>query len=87
MRHSFEAHSSSANFTFTCGVDGCPRSFATLSGMMSHLNRKHRGVDLDQVQSLESSCTNEEQQHEVNHEGIMADIPESGLHISEPSFD
>ena len=48
--------------------------------MMSHLNRKHKGIDLDHAQSVESvpvaesSSTNEEQQHEVNAEGAMVDL-------------
>lgn len=55
MRHSFEAHSSSPNFSFTCGIDGCSHSFTTFSAVMSHLNRKHKGVDLDSAAFVASS--------------------------------
>ena len=51
MRHSFEAHSSSPNFTYTCGINGCPQTFTSFSAIKSHLGRKHRGVD------LEAACT------------------------------
>ena len=66
MRHSFEAHSSSPNFIFTCRVNGCPQMFSKLSGMMSHLSRKHKGVDLksSHVESQFSSTTREEQRDE-----------------------
>ena len=51
MRHSFEAHSSSPNFSYTCGINGCPQTFTSFSAIKSHLGRKHRGVD------LEAACT------------------------------
>ena len=47
MRHNFEAHSNVPGFNFTCGTDGCPQTFVTHSGIMSHLRRKHRCVDMD----------------------------------------
>lgn len=61
MRHSFEAHSSLPNFSFTCGVHGCPQVFTSLSGMVSHICRKHRGVDMDEAHSAHISFTGEEQ--------------------------
>ena len=62
MRHCFEAHSTSPNFFFTCGVHGCPQTFTKLSAMLSHLSRKHSGVDLDTAQALPPSPT--EEQHD-----------------------
>lgn len=51
MRHTFEAHSSVPNFRFTCGVEGCCQTFTTYSAIKSHLNRKHKGTDLDEPQT------------------------------------
>lgn len=56
MRHTFEAHSSVPNFSFTCGVEGCSQTFSTYSAMKSHLSRRHRGVDFDEVQSTPIQC-------------------------------
>ena len=47
LRHTFEAHSNIPGFLFTCGLDGCPQTFQTSSGITSHLRRKHRGRDFD----------------------------------------
>ncbi len=55
MRHTFEAHSSVPNFRFTCGVEGCSQTFVTYSAMKSHLARKHRGIDLEEVQVIPGS--------------------------------
>lgn len=41
LRHSFEAHSCDPNFSFTCGVDGCPMTFKTYSSIRAHLSKKH----------------------------------------------
>ena len=41
MRHTFEAHSTEPFFMLICGIDGCTSSFTTLSGISSHLSRKH----------------------------------------------
>ncbi len=41
MRHCFEAHASEFNFSFSCRIDSCPRSFNTLSSFQSHVSRKH----------------------------------------------
>ena len=41
VNHSFEAHSSELNFSFTCRIEGCPRSFSRYSSFKSHLSRKH----------------------------------------------
>ena len=73
MRHSFEAHSSSPNFIFTCGVDGCPQTFTKLSGIMSHLSRKHKGVNLDnsQVESEISPTFGSEECHEEMAVGVQ----------------
>ena len=67
MRHSFEAHSSSPNFSFTCGIEGCSHSFTTFSAVTSHLNRKHKGVDLDSA-AFVASC--DDQQSHMSHKVI-----------------
>ena len=41
MRHTFEAHFTEPFFLLICGIDGCTSSFTTLSGISSHLSRKH----------------------------------------------
>ena len=71
MHHSFEAHSISPNFIFTCGVHGCPQTFSNIFGMMSHLGRKHRGVDLDNAQELPDFLpSTRDEQEVVLDEGI-----------------
>ena len=75
MHHSFEADSSSSNHFFTCGVNGCLQTFSKLSGIMSHLGRKHKGADLDNSQVVsEFSPTAMEEQHD---EGMDVGEPES----------
>ena len=74
MRHSFEAHSSSPNFSFACGVHGYPQTFTALSGMASHLRRKHRGVDLDDAHSTPMMSSEEEQSCDVVPTTV--DLPE-----------
>jgi len=41
LRHSFGAHSCDPNFSFTCGVDGCPMTFKTYSSIRAHLAKTH----------------------------------------------
>ena len=85
MRHSFEAHSSSPNFIFTCGVNGCPQTFSKLSGMMSHLSRKHKGVDLDNTQVVsEFSPTSREENNATLDEGMDVGQPESTAADNDP---
>ena len=47
IRHTFEAHSSEPNFTFTCDINGCTKTTSKYSTLMSHLSRKHRDVDIE----------------------------------------
>ncbi len=44
LRHTFESHSASPNFSYTCGIDGCPQTFHKYSTILSHLSRKHPTV-------------------------------------------
>ena len=74
MRHSFEAHSSLPNFLFTCGVNGCLQSFSKLSGMTSHLSRKHKGVDLENAQ-VESDISPAIRAEDCNEE-MEIDLPQ-----------
>lgn len=83
MRHSFEAHSSSPNFSYTCGIDGCPQTFTSLSGMLSHLGRKHRGIDLEAAH-IASSEEEEREKDTVSESGHIFD---SDLHHEEYSPD
>ena len=46
-RHYFVTHSSEPFFLQKCVVVGCSQTFRTYSSFTSHLNRKHRGVDLE----------------------------------------
>ena len=44
VKHIFEAHSTDANFTFFCPIEGCPHVFklgCTYSSFRSHVTRKH----------------------------------------------
>ena len=45
MRHTFESQASEPNFSFTCGIDGCPQMFQCCSSIRSHICRKHRGSE------------------------------------------
>ena len=58
--------------------------------MMSHLHRKHKGIELDHAQSVEAvpvaeaSSTKEEQQQEVTAEGALVDLsPRIKHHVYE----
>ena len=46
-RHYFVAHSSEPLFLQKCVVTSCSQTFRTYSSFNSHLNRKHRGVDVE----------------------------------------
>lgn len=41
MRHTFQCHSSTLDFSYSCGISGCIQTFNTYSAMVSHLQRKH----------------------------------------------
>ena len=58
-RHYFVAHSNEPLFLQKCVVTGCSQTFRSYSSFNSHLNRKHRGVDLESEarKSLLSSGT------------------------------
>ncbi len=69
LRHSFQAHSSVPNFSFSCDVEGCHQTFKKYSSIQSHLNRKHRNCDLENIRNdLEhgSSVGNDFDQNSVN---------------------
>ena len=73
MRHSFEAHSSSPNFSFACGIDGCPQTFKTFSAITSHLRRRHRGTELE---SAALAPTSSEDQHCQSYESLDMELTE-----------
>ena len=73
MRHSFEAHSSSPNFSFACGIDGCPQTFKTFSAITSHLRRRHRGTELE---SAALALTSSEDQHCQSYESLDMELTE-----------
>lgn len=74
MRHSFEAHSSSPNFSFACGIDGCPQTFTTFAAITSHLRRRHRGVELE---SAALASTSSEDQHCQSYESLDMELTEA----------
>ena len=44
VKHIFEAHSTDANFTYSCPIEGCPHVFklgCSYSSFRSHVTRKH----------------------------------------------
>ncbi len=45
MKHTFQCHSGTPNFSFQCGFHGCIQNFRTYSAMASHLQRKHPNWD------------------------------------------
>lgn len=46
-RHRFETHSNEPNFFEKCAVIGCSQTFRRYSSFLSHLSRKHRGLDME----------------------------------------
>ena len=46
-RHRFETHSNEPSFLEKCAVLGCSQTFRRYSSFLSHLSRKHRGVDVE----------------------------------------
>ena len=60
MRHTFECQASTPNFRYPCGFSGCIQTFATFSGISSHLQSQHpnelllleRDGDTEQDQTL-----------------------------------
>lgn len=46
-RHRFETHSNEPNFLEKCVVEGCSETFHRYSSFLSHLSRKHRGIDME----------------------------------------
>lgn len=46
IKHVFESHSSVPNFLFTCGINGCSRTFRNYSSIKSHFSR-HHGDELE----------------------------------------
>lgn len=63
LRHTFEAHSRETNFCFTCGVEGCSQTFTKYSAILSHLSRKHRGVNFEQAYVTPTLYEDGEQGH------------------------
>lgn len=57
MRHTFQCHSSTPNFTYTCGISGCTQTLKTFSAILSHLGRKHSDCDFTQLEPVELTCT------------------------------
>ena len=42
LRHIGEVHQFEPRFAITCGLDGCPSKYNSVSGYKTHLYRKHR---------------------------------------------
>lgn len=49
MKHTFQSHSSTTNFRFTCGISGCVQTFRTYSAITSHLQRKHPDCEFSEL--------------------------------------
>ena len=57
-RHQFLTHSNEFNFMMNCFVEGCSQTFRCNSTFVSHLFRKHRGVDLEsEAKKSHGSCS------------------------------
>ena len=67
LRHTFQSHSNEPNFLFTCGVEGCQQTFRTYASICSHLNRKHRHANLEEVQSEVIAGTSTYLSNEINN--------------------
>ena len=59
--HTFQAHSSTPNFVFKCGINGCVQTFRRLSAVLLHIRRRHHGFNADSpcedpsIESMDSS--------------------------------
>lgn len=59
MKHTFQSHSSTPNFSFPCGISGCTQTFRTYAAISTHLQRKHPKCDSDGslLEPIEASTT------------------------------
>ena len=81
MRHTFESHSSEPNFSFTCGIDGCPQTFECYSSIRSHISRRHGGSE----RNLPAATTDEHGTTSGDVSSINLDdetVAGSGLELS-----
>lgn len=54
MKHTFQCHSSTPTFSYTCGISGCIQTFKTYSGFTTHLSRKHSDWESQSVNTTTS---------------------------------
>lgn len=66
MRHAFECHSTTPNFSYTCDIDGCVQTFRTFPAMTSHIRKKHGGSDSDPTIPPVSFITEQDELEESN---------------------
>ena len=55
MRHTFESHSSTPNFLFTCGISGCTQTFKSYSSISAHVRRKHASFEATQQDLVDAT--------------------------------
>ena len=78
VKHLFEVHSYEPNFTYTCQVDHCPRSFSVGSKYVSflqHVSRKHPNWK----ENLDAS-------RPITHGTFIFNLPDSISSDSDPTF-
>lgn len=58
IRHIGSVHSHEANFSITCGLQSCPRSYVNFHSYKRHVYKKHRDIlELDDVAVPEPDAT------------------------------
>ena len=81
MKHTFQCHSSAANFRYACRIQGCAQTFKTYSAISSHLLRKHPGCEFSQIapdtprpHDTEDQCNSSEDAGSGNDELVPVNI-------------
>ena len=93
VKHVFKSHSSVPNFLFTCGINGCSRTFRNYSSIKSHFSRHHFS-ELESTPGYLSSRSNfssdelitiESDTRSVS-ESLDEDTAETGDHVNGCSY-
>lgn len=80
MTHTFQAHSSTPNFSFRCGINGCVQTFKKFSAISSHIKRRHQNHTNGHNSSFADDGPSESQ---ADDHGENAAIQEQDPEISE----
>ena len=57
LRHIGEVHQFEPGFTITCGVDGCPNKYTSVSGYKTHLTENTQFLQLEEADQRHCEMT------------------------------